>query len=266
MYPQLERFQSTSHPHTNAIERNENRKHTVGPGTCSGSRELSILPYHSTDGNAPRHTAQVQVVGFRVNMSPTYKNYSRIKRQGNQHTLLLQLLTHPANTLSRQAEMASQGYLFLVPRLTIRPTPWNRHGHQRYSTLPAKTSTAAFRAPAYAYNHPQAQNRHYFDFDLPARIASLLPKTLFTDGTPLRVSASSMTSSWNKEAAWIISVISASRSCSGFTSCTKTAPNHFYSSLFFRRKAQRQEWERNGEETVQLPGGKQRSTSRHHLG
>ncbi|CAM9257401.1 unnamed protein product [Ectocarpus sp. 12 AP-2014] len=66
-------------------------------------------------------------------MSPTYENCSRIKMQGDKHAV--QLLTHPVMTLSSRAEMASQGYDSLVsPRLTIRELPWNRHGHQRYST------------------------------------------------------------------------------------------------------------------------------------
>mmetsp|Transcript_8830 Transcript_8830/g.33337 ORF Transcript_8830/g.33337 Transcript_8830/m.33337 type:complete len:246 (-) Transcript_8830:24-761(-) len=47
----------------------------------------------------------------------------------------------------------------------------------------------------------------------PAKMAILLPNTRLTDGAPRRVSALSITSSWNSDAVWIISVISASRRC-----------------------------------------------------
>mmetsp|Transcript_31148 Transcript_31148/g.98875 ORF Transcript_31148/g.98875 Transcript_31148/m.98875 type:complete len:203 (-) Transcript_31148:282-890(-) len=47
----------------------------------------------------------------------------------------------------------------------------------------------------------------------PARIAILLPNTRLTLGSPRRVSALSMTSSWKRLAVWIISVISARRRC-----------------------------------------------------
>ena len=49
----------------------------------------------------------------------------------------------------------------------------------------------------------------------PARIAILFPYAAFADGFERRESDSSMTSSWRREAVWIISVISASLRCVG---------------------------------------------------
>mmetsp|Transcript_34606 Transcript_34606/g.87549 ORF Transcript_34606/g.87549 Transcript_34606/m.87549 type:complete len:207 (-) Transcript_34606:257-877(-) len=47
----------------------------------------------------------------------------------------------------------------------------------------------------------------------PAKIAVLLPMISFTDATPLRVTASSSTSSCSRDATWISSAISATRCC-----------------------------------------------------